>query len=82
MAVAQIDKPLTQLDLGHQDSARVALYSGSMDKGSFFCQFWKLGFCSVSECEIFAHRVKLEGDCISSPLEKILVSNYYSMCSC
>ena len=26
-----------------------------MDKGSFFGQFWKLGFCSVSECEFFAH---------------------------
>ena len=21
----------------------------------YFGQFWKLGFCSVSECEIFAH---------------------------
>ena len=25
----------------------------------YFCQFWKLGFCSVSECPIFAHRVQL-----------------------
>ena len=24
-----------------------------------FGQFWKLGFCSVSECEIFAHKGQL-----------------------
>ena len=24
-------------------------------KDHCFGQFWKLGFCSVSECEIFAH---------------------------
>ena len=34
----------------------VSLYSGSMDKGSFLAQFWKLGFCSVSECEVFINR--------------------------
>ena len=34
----------------------VALYSSSMDKGSFFGQFWKLGFFLVIECPIFAHR--------------------------
>ena len=82
MAIGRIDEPLAPLDSQHRDSARVALYSRSMDKGSFFCQFWKLGFCLVSECEIFAHRGQLEGDCRSSPLEKILVANYYSMCIC
>ena len=81
MTVAWIDELLAPVVLGHRDSARVALYSRSMDKGSFFCQFWKLGFCSVSECEIFAHRGQLEGDCRSSPLEKILVANYYYMCN-
>ena len=30
-----------------------------MEKGQFFCQFWKLWFCSLSECEIFAHRGQL-----------------------
>ena len=24
-------------------------------RGCFLGQFWKLGFCSVRECEIFAH---------------------------
>ena len=67
MTVAQIDEPSALLDSVHRDSARLALYSGSMDKGSFFCQFWKLGFCSLSECEIFAHKGKLEGDCRYSP---------------
>ena len=68
MTIARIDEPLAPLDSGHRDSARVALYSRSMDKGSFFfCQFWKLGFCSVSECEIFAHKGQIEGDCRSSP---------------
>ena len=82
MTVARIDEPSTPLDSGHWDSARVALYSGSVDKGSFFCQFWKLGFFLVSECDIFSHRGQLEGDCRSSPLEKILVAKYYSMCRC
>ena len=59
MVVVQIDEPSTPLDSGHRDSARVSLYSGSMEKGSFFCQFWKLGFCSVSECEIFAHESQI-----------------------
>ena len=36
MTVAQIDEPPAPLDSIHRDSARVALYSGSMDKGSFF----------------------------------------------
>ena len=36
MIVARIDEPLAPLDLVHRDSARVALYFGSMDKGSFF----------------------------------------------
>ena len=36
MTVARINEPLALLDLVHRDSARVALYSGSMDKGSFF----------------------------------------------
>ena len=67
MTIARIDEPSAPLDLVHHDSARVALYSGSMYKGSFFCQFWKLGFFSVSECENFAHRGQLEGDCRSSP---------------
>ena len=38
-----------------------------------FGQFWKLGFCLVSECEIFAHRYQIEGDCRFSPLEKYLL---------
>ena len=67
MIVARINEPSDLLDLGHRDSARVALYFGFMDKGSFFCQFWKLGFFLVSECEIFAHKGHLEGDCRSSP---------------
>ena len=58
MTVARIDKPSDLLDSRHRDSSRVALYFGSMEKGSFFGQFWKLGFCSVSECEFFAHGVK------------------------
>ena len=36
MTVARIDEPLAPLDLVHHDSARVALYYGYMDKGSFF----------------------------------------------
>ena len=67
MTVARINEYSAPLDSVHRDSTRVALYSGSMDKGSFFFQFWKLGFCSVSECEIFAHKGQLEGDCRSSP---------------
>ena len=70
MVVAWIKKPSNSLDSGHQDSARVVLYYGSMDKRSFFCQFWKLGFCSVSECEIFAHRgqlhIFLDRECVAS----------------
>ena len=36
MNIAQIDELSNPLDSGHQDSARVAIYFGSMDKGSFF----------------------------------------------
>ena len=36
MTVARIDEPSDPLDSVHRDSARVALYSGSIDKGSFF----------------------------------------------
>ena len=36
MTVARIDEPLAPLNSVHWDSARVALYSGSMDKGSCF----------------------------------------------
>ena len=36
MIVAWINEPSDFLDLGNWDSARVALYYGSMDKGSFF----------------------------------------------
>ena len=36
----------------------------------FFCQFWKLGFCSVSECEFFANRgqlrIFLDHECVAS----------------
>ena len=56
MTIAQIDKPLAPLDSGHRDSASMALWFGSMDKGSFFGQFWKLGFCWVSEFPISTHR--------------------------
>ena len=35
-----------------------------------FCLFWKLGFCLVSECEIFAHggqlRILLDHECVAS----------------
>ena len=36
-----------------------------MDKRPFFGQFWKLGFCLVSECEIFAHggQIRIFLDC-------------------
>ena len=59
MTIARINEPSASLDSGHRDNARVALQSRSMDKGSFFGQFWKLGFCSISECPIFAHRGQL-----------------------
>ena len=36
MTIAQINELSALLDLGHRDSARVALYFGSMDKESFF----------------------------------------------
>ena len=36
MNVAQFGELLTLFDSGHWDSARESLYSGSMDKGSFF----------------------------------------------
>ena len=55
MTISWINEPLALLDLGHRDSARDALQFGSMEKRPFFDQFWKLGFCLVSECEIFAH---------------------------
>ena len=36
----------------------------------YFGQFWKPGFCSVSECEIFAHggqiRTLLNRECVAS----------------
>ena len=36
----------------------------------FFAQFWKLGFCLVSECEIFAHggqiRILLDREGVAS----------------
>ena len=36
----------------------------------YFGQFWKLGFCSVSECEIFAHggkiHILLDLECVDS----------------
>ena len=35
MVIAQIDESSTPLDSRHRDSARVALYFGSMEKGSF-----------------------------------------------
>ena len=28
---------------------------GPWTRDHFFCQFWKLGFFLVSECEVFAH---------------------------
>ena len=70
MIVARIDEPLALLDLGHRDSARDALQFGSMEKRPFFGQFWKLGFCLVSECEIFAHggqiRILLDREGVAS----------------
>ena len=41
MTVAWIDEPLAILDSVHRDSARVALYSTSMDKGSFFLSIFE-----------------------------------------
>ena len=32
---------------------------GPWTRDHFFGQFWKLGFCSISECLIFAHRGQL-----------------------
>ena len=48
MTIDLIDEPLALLDSEHQDSARVALYSGSMDKGSFF---W-----SILETRVFLNK--------------------------
>ena len=36
MTISRIDEPLNSLDLRHWEVIGVALYSGSMDKGSFF----------------------------------------------
>ena len=70
MTVARIDEILTPLDSGHRDSPRWPSTLGPWTRDRFFCQFGKLGFCSVNECKIFAHRGQLEGDCISFPIEK------------
>ena len=60
MVVAWIDKPSTLLDLGHWDSARSGPLLWVHGQGIiFFGQFWKLGFCSVSECPISAHMGRL-----------------------
>ena len=68
MSIALIDKPLTPFDVGHRDSATGGPIIWLHGQGIiFFCQFWKLGFCLVSECQIFAHKGQLEGDCRSSP---------------
>ena len=57
MVVARIDEPSDPLDSKHRDSARVGWPSNLVPwiRDHFFGQFWKLGFCSVSDCEIFAH---------------------------
>ena len=39
MTISWINELLAPLDLGHWESAKVALYARSTDKGSFFCQF-------------------------------------------
>ena len=36
MVFSLIDELFNSVDLGHWDSAKCTLYSGSMDKGSFF----------------------------------------------
>ena len=59
MTIAQIVEPLASLDSGHRDISRVALYLGPWTRDHFFGQFWKLGFFSISECPIFAHRGRL-----------------------
>ena len=56
MTVARIDKPLAPLDYRHQDSARWPSNVLPWRRDHYFGQFWKLGFRSVSECEIFAQR--------------------------
>ena len=49
MTIAQIDESSTLLDLGHQDSAIVALYSRSIDKGSFFWSIFETSIFSRGE---------------------------------
>ena len=55
MTVARIDKPLAHwiqyiwIVLGCPSNM------GPRIRDHFFGQFWKLGFCSVGECKIFAH---------------------------
>ena len=43
---------------------------GPWTRDQFFDQFWKVGFCSVSECEIFAHggqiRILLDREGVAS----------------
>ena len=56
MTISRIHEPSALLDSGHRDSSRVSLYLGPWTRDHCFCQFWKLVFSLVSECEIFAHR--------------------------
>ena len=56
ITVAHINEPSATLDSGHQDSAMRGPLIWFHGQGIIvFYQFWKLGFCSISECEIFAH---------------------------
>ena len=59
MTIAQIDELLAMLDL---DIGIVLGWPSNLvpwRRDHYFGQFWKLGFCSISECEIFVHRGQL-----------------------
>ena len=56
MVVSWIDEPSTSLDSRHRDSARGPSNLVPWRRDHYFVQFWKLGFCSVSECPISTHR--------------------------
>ena len=54
MVVTHIDEPSTPFDSRHQDSAKGGPLLWVYGQGIFFGQFWKLGFCLVRDCQIFA----------------------------
>ena len=71
MTVARINEILGPLDLEHRNNAMggpIIWFHGQVI--IFFGQFWKLGFCLVSECEIYAHggqlRILLDREYVAS----------------